>query len=89
MVLKRDFVVANEKGIHARVAAQIVAVTQRFESDIWLKKGDSLVSGKSILDILSLACHKGAWVQVVADGPDAEEAIEALGELFRKRFGEA
>ena len=87
-MVKRELIVANEKGIHARVAAQIVAVAQKFDSHIWLQKGSNRVYGKSILDILSLACKRGSSVYVVADGPDEEEAIEAVADLFRNRFGE-
>ncbi len=85
----REFLVMNKQGIHARVAAQIVDLAQRFAANIWISKGNIRVSAKSILDLLTLACGHGSRVLVVAEGPDAEAAVEALGTLFKKRFGEA
>jgi len=71
MELGRHFVVANEKGIHARVAARITEVAQRFRSEIWLEKDGNRVNGKSVLI-----------------GPDAKDALDAIADLFRKKFGE-
>ncbi|HDL90257.1 MAG TPA: HPr family phosphocarrier protein [Thermodesulforhabdus norvegica] len=88
MELGRHFVVANEKGIHARVAARITEVAQRFRSEIWLEKDGNRVNGKSVLDVLSLACPRGTDVRVVAIGPDAKDALDAIADLFRKKFGE-
>ena len=47
-----------------------------------------MVDGKSILEVLTLACPKGSSLTVVAQGPDAREAVEALKELVEKQFGE-
>jgi phosphocarrier protein HPr len=88
VVLEQEFVVANKSGIHARVAAQIVKVTTQFESEIWITKGVSRVSGKSILDIMTLVCPHGSKVQVTVLGPDASEALNALAILFQTKFGE-
>lgn len=88
MAVEREFLVANERGIHARVAAKIVEVAGRFRSEVWLQKGNVRVNGRSILDILSLACGRGTRVKIEVMGPDEEEAVEALGELFQKKFSE-
>ena len=87
-VLEQEFIVANKLGIHARVAAQIVKVASQFESDIWIAKGDNRVSGKSILDVMTLVCPHGSKVQISANGPDASEAVNALAVLFQTKFGE-
>ena len=88
VVLEQEFIVANKSGIHARVAAQIVKVATQFASDIWIVKGDSKVSGKSILDIMTLVCPHGSKVQITVFGPDASEALNALAALFQTKFGE-
>jgi phosphocarrier protein HPr len=87
-VLEQEFIVANKLGIHARVAAQIVKVTSRFESEIWIAKGSSKANGKSILDVMTLDCPLGSRVQVSAIGSDAVEALNALAVLFQTKFGE-
>ncbi len=86
--LEQEFIVANRLGIHARVAAQIARVASQFESEVWIAKGDSKVSGKSILDIMTLVCPYGSTVQVSVSGPDASEALGALAVLFQTKFGE-
>lgn len=88
VVLEQEFIIANKSGIHARVAAQIVKVATQFESEIWIAKGDSRVSGKSILDIMTLVCPHGSKVQVTVLGIDASEALNALAVLFQTKFGE-
>lgn len=87
--VEKEFLVMNRQGIHARVAAQIVDVAQKFNCDIWISRGSRRVSAKSILDVLTLACGYGSKVVVVAEGPEARSAMDALGTLFKKRFGEA
>ncbi len=85
----QEFVISNRLGIHARVAAQIVKVANQFQSEVWITKNDNTVSGKSILDILTLVCPQGSKVRVSASGDDAPEAMEALAALFQTKFGES
>ena len=87
--LVQEFVVANRLGIHARVAAQIVRVAGGFESDILIAKCGVTVSGKSILDLMTLICPHGSKILVSAKGPDAAEAMNALAALFQAKFGES
>lgn len=86
--LEQEFVVANRMGIHARVAAQIVRVASRFESVILIAKSGNTVSGKSILDLMTLVCPHGSKILISAKGPDASEALNALAALFQAKFGE-
>ena len=86
--MERDFIVSNKLGIHARVAAQIVKLAGQFESDIWIIKDGMQVSGKSILDIMTLMCPQGTKVRVAARGRDAAEALNAFAVLFQTKFGE-
>ncbi len=87
-VLDQEFIIANQMGIHARVAAQIVKVASQFKSEIWIAKGSSKANGKSILDVMALECPLGSRVQVSAIGSDAIEALNALAVLFQTKFGE-
>lgn len=87
-ILEQEFIVANKLGIHARVAAQIVNVAKQFKADIWICKSGNRVSGKSILDVMTLVCPHGCRLTVYASGQDAPEAIKALAALFQTKFGE-
>lgn len=86
--LTQEFIVANRMGIHARVAAQIVKVACRFESEVVIAKSEVAANAKSILDVMSLFCPFGSKVFVTARGPDAAQALSALATLFQTKFGE-
>jgi phosphocarrier protein HPr len=82
------FVIQNELGLHARAAARMVQVARNFAAEVRLIKDNAQVDAKSILDVLSLAAPRGTTVTLLAVGPDAEEALRALGELIEQGFGE-
>jgi phosphocarrier protein HPr len=88
MVETRSFKITNKLGLHARVAAKLVSVSNRYKSKIFFEKDGEVVNGKSLLGILTLACPQGSWISVSAEGPDALEAIEDLGRLIESKFGE-
>jgi phosphocarrier protein HPr len=83
-----EVTIVNKYGLHARPAAEFVKLANRFRADVWIRKDDVEVSGKSIMGVMMLAAECGAVVQVRATGDDAEGAVEALCELVRNRFGE-
>jgi phosphocarrier protein len=85
----REVLVANELGLHARAAARFVQLAAGFQSRVLLRKDGSEVDGKSILGVLTLAATRGTTLTIVAEGEDAERAVEALAELVAERFGEA
>ena len=78
------FSVEGELGLHARPAGRFVTLAGRFESEIWVARdGDEeWVSGQSVLSILSRAASQGTILRLRAEGPDAEEALQALGALL-------
>lgn len=84
----RDFTVINKLGIHARPAAMFVKVASKFQSNITVEKDGEQINGKSIMGLMMLAAGKGSTLKVSAEGPDATEAVEAIGELFARKFDE-
>jgi len=82
--------VSNGLGLHARAAAKLVRLASRFESDIKLgRQGRSeQIDGKSILGILFLAAARGTSLQFRIEGPDEQQAMIAIEELFRQGFEE-
>jgi len=89
-MVERTVVITNPLGIHARPAALIVQCAADYSSDIFLSKGDvSGVNGKSIMGVMMLAAEKGSQVKIVAEGPDAEKAIAAIGDLIESNFEES
>jgi phosphocarrier protein HPr len=86
--ITRLVVVGNSQGLHARPADMIVKTAARFASKIELVKGTERVDGKSILAILTLAAVAGTRLSIEAKGPDAEAALDALADLFGRKFAE-
>ncbi|MFQ5952185.1 MAG: HPr family phosphocarrier protein [Candidatus Omnitrophota bacterium] len=82
MEIKREIVVKNKTGLHARPAAIFVQIANKYDSDITITKDDQEVNGKSIMGILMLAAEKGSRVTITANGDDAEEAVNELSEIL-------
>jgi phosphocarrier protein HPr len=81
--------IKNTDGLHMRPAMQFVDIANRFDSEINVSNGETNVDGKSIMQISMLAATCGTKLQVRAQGPDAQQAIDALKELVEdKHFGE-
>jgi phosphocarrier protein len=83
--IEREFVVSNELGFHARPAGEFVRVASRFSSEVEVSRGGEWVSGQSVLSLLSLAAGPGTRLRVRALGPDAAEAVAALGQLIERQ----
>jgi len=82
-----EMTIKNEFGLHARPAAALVSLANKYESQIFLRKDDTKVNGKSILGVLVLAAENGSTVEVEAEGEDAEEAVREIIKLAENKFG--
>ena len=86
--LVRQVTITNPQGMHARPADMFVKLANRFASQIVIVKGSERVDGKSILGLLTLAATEGTMLLLEADGPDAQQALDALAELVAQNFAE-
>ncbi|MBL6752411.1 MAG: HPr family phosphocarrier protein [Nevskia sp.] len=86
--LERTVPIVNRLGLHARAAARLVTLAARFLSDIQVRKDARQASGKSIMGVMMLAAAQGSSITLIAQGPDAAEALEALAALVANRFDE-
>ena len=80
--------ITNAYGLHARPAAQFVKLANRFQSEIWVRKQDLEVNGKSIMGMMMLAAECGAEITIRAQGIDAGETVRELVELVINKFNE-
>ncbi len=85
---KKELLIENKLGLHARAAAQIVKSASGYASKIVLSKDNLEVDGKSIMGIMMLAAAKGSSIQVQVNGDDEDQALAGLERLFRDKFGE-
>lgn len=86
--VSREVVVVNAAGLHARPADLLAREARKWRSRIELVNDSQRADGKSILELLTLAAESGTRLVVEATGPDAREALEAIGSLFESRFNE-
>jgi phosphotransferase system HPr (HPr) family protein len=80
---------ANARGMHLRAADRFVRLARKFRAEVRATCDGRTVSGRSVLDLLTLAAPCGARMEVEADGPDAEAALDALTALIDRGFDEA
>ena len=86
---ERELTILNRNGLHARPAAEIVKLAAKYKAEITISREDLEVNGKSIMGVMMLAAEQGSTVKVKADGPDAEQAIQAIADLVQRKFGES
>ena len=85
----KELVVQNKMGVHARPAAMIVRITNKFKSEVFVEKDDEQVNGKSIMGLMMLAAGKGSKVKFIATGEDAPQMLAEIEALFARKFDEA
>ncbi len=84
----RELLIVNRKGLHARATAKFVQCAERYEADITVTRCGETVGATSIMGILTLGAGLGTTIFLIAKGPQATEALDALSKLISSRFGE-
>jgi phosphocarrier protein len=87
-VIRKKVRLPNKLGLHMRAANIFVDAASRFASSIQVGRGDLVVNGKSIMGLMMLAAGPGSKLLVIAKGPDAAAAVDAIEEIVRSKFGE-
>ncbi len=87
-MVTKEVVINNQVGLHARPATFFIQKANEFKSSIWIEKDDRRVNAKSLLGVLSLGIVKGTAVNLIADGPDENDAIATLSNLIASDFTE-
>lgn len=80
--------IENELGLHARPAALFVQRANKFPCQIEVEKDGEKVNGRSIMGVMMLEAGKGSRIRIMAEGGQAQAAVEALEELIKGKFGE-
>ncbi|MBP2229937.1 phosphocarrier protein [Azospirillum agricola] len=86
--LRRTATITNQRGLHARASAKFVKLVATFDADIKVRRGESVVSGESIMGLMMLAAGPGTTVELRAHGTQAEDAMAALLDLINRKFDE-
>lgn len=86
--ISRTVEIVNERGLHARASAKFVKTAAQFEAEVKVSREGQTVDAQSIMGLMMLAAGIGSTVEILAEGPDAEAAVEALTQLVSDRFHE-
>lgn len=86
--MEREVNIINKLGLHARAAAKFVTLASKFAADVRVRKESREVSGKSIMGVMMLAAAKGSTITLIAEGDDAQQALDELEALVADYFGE-
>ena len=88
MCVKKDVLVQNQVGLHARPATFFIQKANEFKSSIWVEKDERRVNAKSLLGVLSLGIVGGTSIDIIADGSDEQEAVDSLVALVESGFAD-
>lgn len=87
--ISRLLTVQNKMGIHARPAAMIVRISNRYSDvEVVAEKDGEQVNGKSIMSLMMLAAGKGSQIKFIAEGESAESMLDEIEALFNRKFDE-
>jgi phosphocarrier protein len=87
-VITRDVGIINRRGLHARAAAKLVTLAERFSASVDVAKDGQSVSARSIMGLMMLGAAPGSRVRLSAEGFDAKEALDAIAALIEAGFHE-
>jgi phosphocarrier protein len=83
-----DAGIVNRRGLHARAAAKLVTLAERFSASVDVAKDGQSVSARSIMGLMMLGAGQGSTVRLIAEGFDAREALDAIAALIEAGFNE-
>lgn len=80
--------IVNQRGLHARASRKLAELALVFDAEIVVRKDEDSADATSLMDLMMLGAGLGAEIEVEAEGPQAEEAIEAIAALVANKFNE-
>lgn len=89
MGLKRTIPITNVRGLHARASRKLAEIALGFDDTvIMVRREDEEADARSLMDLMMLGAGLGAEIEVEAEGPDAEKALDAIEALIVAKFHE-
>ena len=87
-MVKTEITISNKLGLHARASAKLTKLAGSFPCDVFMSKGERRINAKRIMGVMMLAAGMGSVVELETDGPQEQEALDALVALINDKFGE-
>lgn len=80
--------IQNRLGLHARAAIKLVELAQSFDATVTIKSDDREVTADSVMGILLLDSAQGQYIDIIAEGPQSQQALTAICALIEQKFDE-
>jgi phosphocarrier protein len=87
-MVKTAITISNQLGLHARASAKLTKLAGSFSSAVHLSRNGRRINAKSIMGVMMLAAGLGAEIEIECEGPDEQQALDALVALINDKFGE-
>ena len=87
-MITKDLQVLNKLGLHARAAAKVVFIANKFVSNITLAKDNKHADARSIMKLLMLSASKDSIINITIKGNDEIQAMNSIEKLFQNKFDE-
>ena len=87
-MIQNTIVICNKLGLHARASAKLTKLAGSFPCEVWMERSGRRINAKSIMGVMMLAAGMGTQVEIETDGPQEQEAMDALLALIADKFGE-
>jgi phosphocarrier protein len=87
-MLQQETTIVNKLGLHARASAKLTQLAGNYQSEIWMTRNGRRINAKSIMGVMMLAAGIGSTVTIETEGPDEQDAMDALMKLIADKFGE-
>ncbi len=87
-MVQAELQIRNQLGLHLRACQKFVNIATKFQAEVYVRRDDVEINGKSILGLTMLAAEQGTTIVVRTEGSDEVEALAALSKLVEDKFGE-
>ena len=87
-MIKTSTTISNKLGLHARASAKLTKLAGSFDCEVFMGRGERRINAKSIMGVMMLAAGMGTTVEIETDGPQEQQAMDALLALINDKFGE-
>ena len=84
--ITKELTLLNKYGMHVRPAGLFAKTANRFDAEVMVEKDGNVVSGKSIMALMTLEAVNGTVLKVTAEGPQAQEVLDELEALVARKF---
>ena len=86
--LSRTLLIVNQRGLHARASRKLAELALAYDARITVRREDDVADATSLMDLMMLGAALGCEIEVIAEGPQAADALEAIARLVADKFGE-